>query len=401
MEADLARVLVIGGTGFLGGLLSAMLLSRTRDHVVIATRPGHERDEIVARLRMEMTAEGDVAGEALDRLSIVQLPAPGDSRGFSSLFRENRIDEVLNSAGAVHYFDVEKLKASNIDLVNDLIAASREVRIRRFVHISTAFAQGYSDETAKEALFPEPTSDPTEYTRYKRYAERLVAESGLPFLILRPSIVIGDSRDGHYFGAEYGLYQFWSSFAKMLMDRYRETLHGVATRGPLPLLHQDAFAETYLAAREQLTEDSFVNVVSAPDELPSVRDLWRLWCDNVARPHKVLYYDAINDAPMRALDPRYRAWLYFTSVNQEISNHNWRFETTNRDRLIRDGLNFRHVTLDTVRKCQNRFVSSSETVRSYNEKFEKLFPGAPVAPRNRPLAESAVAGRAYAETLAG
>jgi nucleoside-diphosphate-sugar epimerase len=393
MEAELARVLVIGGTGYLGGLLGAMLLSRTQDHVVIATRPGHRREEIVARLRMEMTAAGDAAGDALERLRIVALPAPGDKRGFSSLFRENRIDEVLNCAGAVHYFDVEKLKESNIDLVNDLLAASAEVRLRRFVHVSTAFAQGYSDAVAAETLFPEPVSDPTEYTRYKRYAERLVAESGVPFLILRPSIVIGDSRDGHYFGAEYGLYQFWSSFAKMLMDRYRDTLHGVAAFNPLPLVHQDAFVETYLAAREKLPDDSFVNAVSAPEGLPTVRDLWRLWCDNIARPHKVVYYDAINDAPLRALDPRYRAWLYFTSVNLEISNHNWRFETTSRDRLIQDGMRFRHVDLETVRKCQSRFVGSSETVRGYSQKFESLFPVAPVAhvsslaPRARVLPE--------------
>jgi len=42
--------------------------------------------------------------------------------------------------------------------------------------------------------------DPTEYTRTKRNAEELVATSGVPYLILRPSIVIGDSRDGRYFG---------------------------------------------------------------------------------------------------------------------------------------------------------------------------------------------------------
>jgi nucleoside-diphosphate-sugar epimerase len=210
MEVRVARVLVIGGTGYLGSLICATLLEETRDIVVLAARPGHERDDILARLRMEMSAAGDSGGKALERLRIAPLPAPGDRRGFHALFRENRIDQIINCAGAVHYFDVKALQESNIDLVNDLVAASREVRLQRFIHISTAFACGFSNEITQEALLPEPSADPTEYTRFKRRAEYLVAESGLPFLILRPSIVIGDSRDAHYFGPAYGLYQYWA-----------------------------------------------------------------------------------------------------------------------------------------------------------------------------------------------
>lgn len=383
----MARILVIGGTGYLGGLIAATLLTKTQDFVVLAVRPGHERDDIVARLRMEMTAAGDPEGDSLERLRIAPLPRPGDRRGFSSLFRENRIEEVLNCAGAVHYHDVEALEQSNIDLVNDLVAASKEARIARFIHLSTAFAQGYSTQAAPEALLPEPEADPTEYTRFKRRAEWLVAQSGLPFLILRPSIVIGDSRDGHYFGPPYGLYQIWESFAKLLMSRYRETIHGIAGKHKLPLLHQDAFISTMMAARQKLKDDAFVNIVSAPDPLPTGEELWRLFADLVAHPHELRIYDSLDKAPLAALDPRQQAFLAHTAVNAEIARHPWRFETGHRDWLMAQGLVFPQATLDTVRKCQNRFATNSESVRRYHERFEALFPGAPQAPRGRELAD--------------
>ncbi|PPD45026.1 MAG: hypothetical protein CTY15_05795 [Methylocystis sp.] len=381
MEADLARVLVIGGTGYLGGLIAATLLTRTQDVVVLATRPGHERDDIVARLRMEITAAGDREGDSLERLRIVPLPAPGDARGFSGLFREQRIEEVVNCAGAVHYHDVAALKQSNVDLVNDLLAASKEARIARFIHISTAFAHGFTSEAAPETLLAEPAGDPTEYTRFKRRAEWIVAESGLPFLILRPSIVIGDSRDGHYFGPPYGLYQYWQSFAKVLMSRYRETIHVVASSHKLPLLHQDAFIATLMAARETLKEDAFVNVVSSPDLLPTVEELWRLFSDLVVHPRELRVYGSLEEAPLASLDPRYQVFLAHTAVNTEIARHPWRFETGHRDRLMAHGLVFPQVTIDSVRKCQSRFAGSSESVRRYHQKFEALFPGAPKEPR--------------------
>lgn len=371
----MARVLLVGGTGYLGSLVGATLLTQTRDFIVLAARAGHERDDILARLRMEMSASGDIEGRSLERLRIVRLPDPGDASGYLSLFRENRIDEVVNCAGSVHYFDVALLKQSNVDLVVNLLAAAKSVSINRFVHVSTAFACGYVEGPVREALFDEPTADPTEYTRYKRRAEWLIAESGLPYLILRPSIVIGDSRDGHYFGPAYGVYQFWWSFAKMLMDRYRETLHAVTTDHPLPMIHQDAFTATLHAARREIPEDAIINVVSDTAGLPSVADLWRLWCDRVARPHELRVYTDLKDAPLRQLDPRLRAFLNFTAVNTEISGRAWRFETRRRDSLIGQGLIFPQVTAQTIARCQARWITNSETVRSYYAKFETKFPG--------------------------
>jgi nucleoside-diphosphate-sugar epimerase len=372
-----ARVLVIGGTGYLGSLICASLLERTNDTVILAARPGRQQDDVVARLRMEMSADGDAVSNALRRLRFARLPAPGDARGFLDLFRDNQVDEVVNSAGAVHYFDVEKLRESNVDLVDDLLTAAKATRVGRFTHVSTAFAQGYGDDVTREGLLPEPDADPTAYTRFKRRAEHAIARSGVPFLVLRPSIVVGDSRDGNYFGPDYGVYQFWQSFARMLMDRYRETIHAIAAETPVHMIHQDAFIELFLAARVHCAGDAFVNAVSPTAPLPTARDLWRLFCDDLARPRELVFHDTIDSAPLRALDPRMRAFLTFTAVNADISTRDWRFETTARDALIAKGARCPAVTLDSIRKCQLRFAAASPTVRAYMQKFEARFPGAP------------------------
>ncbi len=385
----MARVLLVGGTGYLGSLVGSALLTRTQDYVVLASRPGRERDDILARLRMEMSASGDAAGRALERLRIVRLPDPGDQRGFESLFRENRINDVVNCAGSVHYFDVAQLKQSNVDLVDDLLTASKGVDLCQFTHVSTAFAGGYTDGFVREGLLGEPESDPTEYTRHKRKAEHLVGASGLPYLILRPSIVIGDSRDGHYFGPAYGVYQFWYSTAKVLMDRYRKVIHAIASDNKLPLVHQDAFVATLLAAREKLPRDFIVNVVSSPDDLPTVAELWRSWGDRVVRPHELRLHNSLDDVPLRTLDPRMRAFLNFTAVNSEISGREWTFETTNRDRLIRDGLKFPQVTMNSFIRCMNRFAATSELVRSYYDKFQSEFPDSEVGASRIETADNA------------
>jgi nucleoside-diphosphate-sugar epimerase len=266
------------------------------------------------------------------------------------------------------------LRESHIDLVRDLITASKRTKIRRFIHISTAFCSGYVDGELREALHPEPASDPTEYTRFKRSAEWLVAESGVPYIILRPSIVIGDSRDGWYSGQPIGVYQLWSSFAKILMDRYRRRLHFVAQRRPLHFLHQDAFTASVLAARKGSEAGTIAHLVSAPDRLPTGEDFCRLWCEHVARPHEVNIYRELADVPVKEIDFSYRKWLEFTSINTQISSHDWIFERRYLDKLIGNGLAFPDVSVDTFGKCLNRFVSTSDIIKKYHDKFYSNFP---------------------------
>src|SRR5260370_41994990 len=99
-----------------------------------------------------------------------------------------------------------------------MLELSSALTVDRFVHGSTAYSSGYIEGRIGESLHAEPASDPTEYTRTKRAAERRVAETGVPYLIIRPSVVIGDSRTGRHTRTQTGLFQHWIGWGRPLLD---------------------------------------------------------------------------------------------------------------------------------------------------------------------------------------
>jgi len=324
-----------------------------------------KRPEMLAQIGEELDREG-LSGEIdLSRLVAVPLPSPGRFHELDETLVRFGVDEIVHCAGSVDYFDPIRLKEANIDLTADLLEVAKRLRLRRFIYLSTAFSSGYAEGRVLERLHPSPKLDPTEYTRSKREAEFLVVASGVPHLIVRPSIVIGDSRDGRYTGKPYGLYQFWFSGERFLSDRYRDVMHIVAPSRALPLLHQDAFKQGFMAARRHFTENAIVHLCSRPDKLPTVRALFTLWFESVMCPQQLHHYDRIEDVPLDGLDHRLRTWLEFTAVNTEISCHSWNFESTNLDILRAAGLTFADATLDTVRLCQDRFVAQSSRLTAY------------------------------------
>ena len=371
-------VLLVGATGHLGGLIASGILAEGEGTIVVPMRDPGKQSEMVAQIRDELCREGVLGDIDLGRLVVVPLPAHGRFHELDETLVRFGVEEIVHCAGSVDYFDPIRLREANIDLTADLLEVARRLRLRRFIFLSTAFSSGYAEGCVPELLHPSPKLDPTEYTRSKRDAEFLVAESGVPYLIVRPSIVIGDSRDGRYTGKPYGIYQFWFSGERFLSDRYRDVMHVVAPLRALPVLHQDSFKKSFMAARRHLAENKIVHLCSRPDRLPTVRALFNLWFETVMCPQQLHHYDRIEDVPLEGLDRRLRTWLEFTAVNSEISGHAWSFESTNLDSLRNAGLSFADATLDTVRLCQDRFVAESSRLTAYLRDYLPTRIGPPV-----------------------
>ena len=298
---------------------------------------------------------------------MLALPTFEDLGELSPKLQALQVDEVVHCAGCLDYFDTPQLERVNIDFTTQLAALARKLCVRRFVYLSTAFSSGYLDRPVAETLHDIPPADPTEYTRTKREAEWRVAKSGVPYLIVRPSIVIGDSRTGRYSGKRYGLYQLWMGLERLLCDRYHAEYHIVAPRQRLNLVHQDSFVEALRAARQQLPDDSILHLTSRQDTAPTMRELWDLWMDSVARPRRVIYYERLADVPMKHIHPRQRAFLMFASVNIEIAAHPWAWKDRTLDQLRENGLRFADATLESITLCQQRFVSTSPRIRAFHD----------------------------------
>ena len=352
-----SQILLTGGSGYIATLLAAALIETTDCGVIAAVRSPRSLFDLEDRVSRELSPARQ--RELRRRFRAVCLAAAGP-RSFAACLRENDISELIHCAGSVDYANAQKLTAANVELTRQWLDAARTQGVSRFVHISTAFSAGSNgDALIPESLHPEPASEPTVYTKTKRESERLVAASGIPFLIVRPSILVGDSRDGRYHGKAYGLYQFWKSAERFLSDFWRPHLHVVAPLQPLPLLHQDHFQSAFAAALRHAVPNSIIHLVSEDAPLPTCRDVWNFFAAERLKPDSVTFYDTLEQVPLSSLDRGNRAFLKAIATNVAISAHRWQFETTQLARLRNQGCEFPRATLQSLAACQRAFLAGS------------------------------------------
>lgn len=149
------KVLVTGGTGFVGTHAVNTLLRRGHAVTVLV------RDPSRARNRYNRPAE-TVRGDVLDPSSL----APALSGK----------DTVLHLVGIIHEKGEQTFDRVHRIATENVISACRGSGVRRLIHMS---AMGSSEDS------------PAEYGRSKAAGERAVRESALDWTILRPSIIFG------------------------------------------------------------------------------------------------------------------------------------------------------------------------------------------------------------------
>lgn len=161
------RVLVTGASGFIGGPTCAALLARGHDVAALVRRPGSEPAGTRA-----------VGGDLTDEASLI------------AAFRAAAPEAVIHLAAENGAQRSEaKLRAANVAGLEHLIAACRACDAPpRVVFVSTVVTGD-----AHGALLEEDTALPvqTAYGRSKQEGERMLAESGLDVVVVRPCHVYG------------------------------------------------------------------------------------------------------------------------------------------------------------------------------------------------------------------
>jgi nucleoside-diphosphate-sugar epimerase len=360
---------LFGGSGYLGTLIAAAILAEAPRTLVLPIRAATDPAGCIARIRTGLLARGvaeDRVEERLGLVSLVELPAPDRVHELAPMLGALAVDEVIHSAGCLDYWDAKSLHAVNVELTRAIVALARRVGIARILYISTAYCSGYTDDLIREQLHPEPAvhDEPTEYTRTKRIAEAIVADSSVAFTIIRPSIIIGDSQNGDYAGRNYGLYQMWRAIEGLLTREYTPIWYTVATHARLNFVHQDAFQDAVLAIRAAGHRDAVIHVVSDHASSPTMRDLCWLWAD-VYRPAEIHCYASVDDVPLPAIPKRQRRFFELAAKNLEISTRRWWFETRALDSLRAAGLRFVDATLPSVARCQARYIERSARIQAY------------------------------------
>ncbi|MCC7174853.1 MAG: SDR family oxidoreductase [Bryobacterales bacterium] len=202
------RVLLTGATGFLGREILRVLL-RTRPEARLVLLARGSADQSAAR-RVEALLErgcGSGGSESLRRrIQVFEADTSAPRCGLSErdwAAAAEGVTEIIHAAAAVR-FDAPEAEArrANTEGARNLLelgeAAARKGSLRAFSHVSTAFVAGRRKGLVREDELAEGQRFRNSYERTKYEAELLVRERmrDLPAVILRPSIVAGDSRSG-------------------------------------------------------------------------------------------------------------------------------------------------------------------------------------------------------------
>ena len=173
------RVLVVGGTGFIGTALCAELKRRGHDVTALSRNPGGgDLPGGVNKAMGDVTQYGSISGAFEGMDAVYNLVA------LSPLFKPSggdRMHDRIHRQGTEH-----------------VVRAAAEHGVDRLVQMS--------------ALGADPDGT-TAYIRSKGRAEGIVTDSGLEYTIFRPSVVFGD-------GGEF------VSFTKLLAPPYVSALPG-------------------------------------------------------------------------------------------------------------------------------------------------------------------------------
>lgn len=195
-------VLLTGGTGFLGTEVAARLLARPDVEIVSLVRAENDSEAILTSVRAwwprpELRAALDVRIRVV--AGDVSEPRLGlDGRTYEYLC--HRVTHIVHAAADLRVdAPVAELRHTNVEGVAHVLEFARAVpHLSRFVHVSTAYVAGRRRGTVGEDDLTDAFGFESSYEQTKFEGERLVREatSELPVSIVRPGMIVGDSRTG-------------------------------------------------------------------------------------------------------------------------------------------------------------------------------------------------------------
>jgi thioester reductase-like protein len=198
-------VLLTGATGFVGMELLARYLERSDRRIIALVRADCAE---AARARLDGVLEnlfGARAHEHRARVEAVAADMTAPGLGLAPSERDRiaeRTTTIVHSAASVSFtLGLDEARKINLEGTRRMLELADLARERGgldlYGHISTAFIAGTHSGSFAECDLDLGQSFNNSYERSKFESEQLVrAQDGLPYTILRPSIVVGDRNNG-------------------------------------------------------------------------------------------------------------------------------------------------------------------------------------------------------------
>jgi nucleoside-diphosphate-sugar epimerase/putative sterol carrier protein len=203
-------------TGITGTVGSRLAAEAVRDGVRVLALMRDEMPEEMNRRLESALALNDVAGFA-DQVVAVNGDVVKQNFGLDLAAQKfSEIGSIIHCAACTSFHDsgFELSRMTNVEGTRNALALAEQWQIP-FVHVSTAYVAGKGNNVFVEKQLDISQTFNNIYERTKFEAEVLVQQwsqrTGLPTIVLRPSIIIGDSHNGHI--AKFNtLYDFLRAF---------------------------------------------------------------------------------------------------------------------------------------------------------------------------------------------
>jgi long-chain acyl-CoA synthetase len=213
------RILLTGATGFLGEQIVRELLARRPDASLVLLARGTAEQTAEQRLRPLIRR----CGQSEDgRVEVLPADITQERCGLSQLEWEaaaRGATRIIHCASSVRFdMDLQDARQINVGGARNLLALAEEARrcgdLRSFAYVSTAFVAGRREGLILEDELGKGQRFRNHYERSKCEAEALVQSraTDLPVVVLRPAIIVGDSRTGvtTSFNALYQLFRLYA-----------------------------------------------------------------------------------------------------------------------------------------------------------------------------------------------
>jgi nucleoside-diphosphate-sugar epimerase len=186
------NIFITGASGFLGRYLVQTFLKDTNNILYLLARSQTTEENLI----------DEFAWADIKRIHIVRgdvtLPHLGLKRNAIRCLT-TKMDEVWHTAAVTQFDDAYKkvIETTNVHGTKNVMGlVSSFDKMTNFYYMSTAYVCGSSRGSVPEGELPNNTKFNNAYEKSKYEAESLVRKSNLPFTIIRPSILIGESHTG-------------------------------------------------------------------------------------------------------------------------------------------------------------------------------------------------------------
>jgi len=198
-------VLVTGGTGFLGTQVCLRLIKNTQMDIIAFVRAS-DHEAACIRLSRAWHDWPELEEQVGKRVKVLSTDITAERFG---LTEEEYADLVGRTTHIIHSAadmrlngPIEELRRTNVGGVRNILQLARDVHadhgLVRLSHVSTAYvAGGRTGEVPEDSLTDEYLfSSRYELTKFE--GEQLVkeAKAELPISVMRPGLIVGDSRTG-------------------------------------------------------------------------------------------------------------------------------------------------------------------------------------------------------------